>query len=89
MKWKGQYPTVSAVSLASTSSILIFILTLPRRSHISFTTTMSVLEDTRFQYKSDDFGNPLYARVCWQKNDEVKPKPIGRLQQTGHDKLSL
>ncbi|GAB7340638.1 hypothetical protein MBLNU457_7037t3 [Dothideomycetes sp. NU457] len=31
--------------------------------------------DTQFQYKTDDFKKPLYARVCCEKDDERKPQP--------------
>ncbi|KAI5197938.1 hypothetical protein AUEXF2481DRAFT_8906 [Aureobasidium subglaciale EXF-2481] len=36
---------------------------------------MAVVHSERVQYSSDDFGNPLYARVCWGPETQV-PKPI-------------
>ena len=40
---------------------------------------MSDIQDIRLQYKTDDLGNALYARVCWKEGDAQQsgPKPIG------------
>lgn len=38
---------------------------------------MTVVKSDRLQYCTDDFGNPIYARVCWEP-DTSTPKPIGK-----------
>ncbi|THW84138.1 alpha/beta-hydrolase [Aureobasidium pullulans] len=36
---------------------------------------MTAVKSDRLQYCTDDFGNPIYARVCWEP-DTSTPKPI-------------
>ncbi|TIA05953.1 alpha/beta-hydrolase [Aureobasidium pullulans] len=36
---------------------------------------MTAVKSDRLQYCTDDFGNPMYARVCWEP-DTSTPKPI-------------
>ena len=66
---------------------------LPRAIAISIvpttTSTSANMHSTYLQYKSDDFGNPLTAKVCWSLDesssaDTPKVKPIGRFTPLPH-----
>jgi hypothetical protein len=35
------------------------------------------MESIRVPYKQDDFGNDIFARVSWNKQETQSPKPTG------------
>lgn len=35
------------------------------------------MESIRVPYKQDDFGNDIFARLSWNKQDTQSRKPIG------------
>ena len=52
------------------------------------------MHSTYLQYKSDDYGNPLTAKVCWSLDesssaDKPKVKPIGRFPPLPHPKADV
>lgn len=41
------------------------------------------MQSTRMSYKTDDYGNPMYARVSWSTATQ-SPKPIGKIKTSAH-----
>lgn len=53
-------------------------------THIQLT-----MESIRIPFKQDDFGNDIFARVSWAKDETQTPKPIGITPSTQRPHVRL